>query len=169
MHLQTEFRHLRLIVQHGLLPRGGNIAGTKQRNMNHFPSIDSLLLDHEHIRPTTNVALVLSKATLETHRDIQFCLSKNDYFLTKNVIPFGLFSLAWNVRDGCCVSTKLWDVPDSTPAMSVNDEVYLRLYSQFYCEILCLVGNGHDKFKVETRRLAFKVRSSSGAKRHLKS
>ena len=73
--------------------------GTKQRNMNHFLSIGSLLLAHEHIRPTANVALVLSKATLETHREIQFCLSKNGYFLTKNVITFGLLGLAWNVGD----------------------------------------------------------------------
>ena len=87
-----EFRHLRSIIQHGLLPGGGNIAGTKQRNMNHFLSIDSLLLAHEHIRPTANVALVLSKATLETHRDIQFCLSKNGYFLTKSVSSPLLFS-----------------------------------------------------------------------------
>ena len=54
------------------------------------------------------------------------------------------------------MSTKLWDVPDSTPAMSVPDEPYLRFYSQLYCEVLRLVGKGHDKFKIETRRLAFK-------------
>ena len=40
--------------------------------------------------------------------------------------------------------------------MSVSDEPYLRFYSQFYCEVLRLVGKGHDKFKAETRRLAFK-------------
>ena len=54
------------------------------------------------------------------------------------------------------MSTKLWDVPDSTPAMSVPDEPYLRFYSQLYCKVLRLVGKGHDKFKIETRRLAFK-------------
>ena len=40
--------------------------------------------------------------------------------------------------------------------MSVSDEPYLRFYSQFYCEVLRLVGKGYDKFKAETRRLAFK-------------
>ena len=105
-----------------------------------------------------NVILVLSKATLEKHPELMedFSLSKNGYFLTKAVIPAGLFSLAWDIRNNCCVSTKLWDVPDSTPAMSVPDEPYLRFYSQLYCEVLRLVGKGHDKFKIETRRLAFK-------------
>ena len=108
--------------------------------------------------PTANVVLVLSKATLEQHPELMdnFCLSKNGYFLTKDVVPSGLFSLAWDVRKNCCVSTKLWDVPTSTPAMSVPDEPYLRFYSQLYCEVLRLVGKGHDKFKAETRKLAFK-------------
>ena len=96
----TEYRHIRSIQQYGLLPGGGNTAGNKQRNMNHFLPID--------------------------------------------------------IRNNCCLSTKLWDVPDSTPAMSVPDEPYLRFYSQLYCEVLRLVGKGHDKFKIETRRLAFK-------------
>ena len=154
----TEYRHIRSILQYGLLPGGGNAAGSKQRNMNHFLPIDGLLVSHEHIRPTANVVLVLSKATLEKHPELAegFSLSKNGYFLTKAVIPAGLFSLAWDVRNNCCVSTKLWDVPDTTPAMPVPDEPYLRFYSQFYCEVLRLVGKGHDKFKIETRRLAFK-------------
>ena len=126
--------------------------------MNHFLPIDGLLVSHEHIRPTANVALILSKATLEQHPELMedFSLSKNGYFLTKAVIPAGLFSLAWDIRNNCCLSTKLWDVPDSTPAMSAPDEPYLRFYSQLYCEVLRLVGKGHDKFKIETRRLAFK-------------
>ena len=126
--------------------------------MNHFLPINGLLLSHEHIRPTAKVVLVLSTATLEQHPELmeRFCLSKNGYYLTKDVIPSGLFSLAWDVRNNCCVSTKLWDVPTSTPAMSVPDEVYLRFYSQLYCEVLRLVGKGHDKFKAETRKLAFK-------------
>ena len=45
----TEYRHLRSILQYGLLPGGGNIAGNKQRNMNHFLPINGLLLSHEHI------------------------------------------------------------------------------------------------------------------------
>ena len=154
----TEYRHIRSILQYGLLPGGGSTRGNKQRNMNHFLPIDGLLVSYEHIRPTANVALVLSKATLEKHPELMedFSLSKNGYFLTKAVIPAGLFSLAWDIRNNCCVSTKLWDVPDSTPAMSVPDEPYLRFYSQLYCEVLRLVGKGHDKFKTETRRLAFK-------------
>ena len=154
----TEYRHLRSIWQHGLLPGGGNVVGSKQRDMNHFLPINGLLLSHEHIRPTANVILVLSKTTLEQHPELMehFCLSKNRYYLTKDVIPSGLFSLAWDVRNNCCAPTKLWDVPTSTPAMSVSDEPYLRFYSQFYCEVLRLVGKGHDKFKAETRRLAFK-------------
>ena len=142
----TEYRHVRSI-QHGLLPGGGNTAGNKQRNMNHFLPIDGLLVSYEHIRPTANVALVLSKTTLEKHPELMedFSLSKNGYFLTKAVIPAGLFSLAWDIRNNCCLSTKLWDVPDSTPAMSVPDEPYLRFYSQLYCEVLRLVGKGHDK------------------------
>ena len=107
----TEYRHIRSIQQYGLLPGGGNIAGNKQRNMNHFLPIDGLLVSYEHIRPTANVALVLSKATLEQHPDIMenFSLSKNGYFLTKDVITAGLFSLAWDIRNNCCLSTKLWD------------------------------------------------------------
>ena len=144
----TEYRHIRSI-QHGLLPGGGNIAGNKQRNMNHFLPIDGLLVSYEHIRPTANVVLVLSKATLEQHPELMenFSLSKNGYFLTKDVIPAGLFSLAWDIRNNCCLSTKLWDIPASTPAMSVPDEPYLRFYS---CEVLRLVAKGHDKFKIET-------------------
>ena len=69
-----------------------------------------------------------------------FCLEIRLLLDKRLVIAFGLVSLAWNVRDGCCVSTKLWDVPDTTPAMSVNDEVYLRFYSQFYCEVMRLVS-----------------------------
>ena len=154
----TEYRHVRSIKQYGLLPGGVSTAGNKQRNMNQFLPIDGLLVSYEHIRPTANVILVLSKATLEKHPELMedFCLSKNGYFLTKAVIPAGLFSLAWDIRNNCCVSTKLWGVPDSTPAMSVPDEPYLRFYSQLYCEVLRLVGKGHDKFKAETRRLAFK-------------
>ena len=154
----TEYRHIRSIQQYGLLPGGGNTAGNKQRNMNHFLPIDGLLVSYEHIRPTANVALVLSKATLEQHPELMenFSLSKNGYFLTKDVIPAGLFSLAWDIRNNCCLSNKLWDIPDSTPAMSVPDEPYLRFYSQLYCEVLRLVGKGHNKFKIETRRLAFK-------------
>ena len=154
----TEYRHVRSIQQYGLLTGGGNTAGNKQRNMNHFLPIDGLLVSYEHIRPTANVALVLSKTMLEKHPELMedFSLSKNGYFLTKAVIPAGLFSLAWDIRNNCCLSTKLWDVPDSTPAMSVPDEPYLRFYSQLYCEVLRLVGKGHDKFKIETRRLAFK-------------
>ena len=154
----TEYRHLRSILQYGLLPGGGNIAGNKRRNMNHFLPINGLLLSHEHIRSTANVVLVLSKATLEQHPELMenFCLSKNGYYLTKDVIPSGLFSLAWDVRNNCCVSTKFWDVPTSTPAMSVPDEPYLRFYSQLYCEVLRLAGKGHDKCKAETRKLAFK-------------
>ena len=118
----TEYRHVRSIQQYGLLPGGGNTAGNKQRNMNHFLPIDGLLVSYEHIRPTANVALVLSKTTLEKHPELMedFSLSKNGYFLTKAVIPAGLFSLAWDIRNNCCLSTKLWDVPDSTPAMSVQ-------------------------------------------------
>ena len=41
--------------------------------------------------------------------------------------------------------------------MSVPDEPYLRFYSQLFCEVLRLVAKGHDKFKIETRRLAFKT------------
>ena len=154
----TEYRHIRSIQQYGLLPGGGNTASNKQHNMNHFLPIDGLLVSYEHIRPTANVALVLSKSTLEQHPELMenFSLSKNGYFLTKDVIPAGLFSLAWDIRNICCLSTKLWDVPDSTPAMSVPDEPYLRFYSQLYCEVLRLVGKGHDKFKTETRRLTFK-------------
>ena len=110
----TEFRNLKSIVKHGLLPGGGNVSGTKQRNVNNFLPIDALLLAHEQIRPTANVALVLSKATLEKNPHIQFCLSKNGYFLTKESIPSGLFSAPWNVRDGSCVCYKLFDVPYST-------------------------------------------------------
>ena len=151
----TEYRHVRSIQQYGLLPGGG--TGNKQRNMNHFLPIDGLLVSYEHIRPTANVALILSKATLEKHPELMgFSLSKNGYFLTKAVIPAGLFSLAWDIRNNCCVSTKMWDIPDSTPTMSVSDEPYLRFYSQLYCEVLRLVAKGHDKFKIETRRLAFK-------------
>ena len=152
----TEYRHIRSIKQYGLLPGGGD--GSKQRDMNHFLPIDGLIVSYEHIRPTANVALVLSKATLEQHPELMnaFSLSKNGYFLTKAVIPAGLFSLAWDIRNNCCLSTKLWDVPDSTPAMSVPDEPYLRFYSQLYCEVLRLVTKGHNKFHVETRRLAFK-------------
>ena len=141
----TEYRHLRSILQYGVLPGGGNITGNKQRNMNHFIPINGLLLSHEHIRQTANVVLVKSKTTLEQHPEINFCLSKNGYYLTKDVIPSGLFSLAWDVRNNNCASTKLWGVPSSTPAMSVEDEPYLRFYSQFFCEILRLVGKGHDK------------------------
>ena len=155
----TEYRHIRSIQQYGLLPGGGNIAGNNQRNMNHFLPIDGLLVSYEHIRPTANVALVLSKATLEQHPELMenFSLSKNGYFLTKDVIPAGLFSLAWDIRNICCLSTKLWDIPASAPAMSVPDEPYLRFYSQLFCEVLRLVAKGHDKFKIETRRLAFKT------------
>ena len=70
-----------------------------------------------------------------------FCPSKNGYYLTKDVVPSGLFSFAWDVRNNNCVSTKLWEVPSSTPAMSVPDEPFLRFYSQLYAE---------------TRKLAFK-------------
>ena len=48
----TEYRHVRSIQQYGLLPGGGNTAGNKQRNMNHFLPIDGLLVSYEHIRPT---------------------------------------------------------------------------------------------------------------------
>ena len=154
----TERRRIRSILQCGLLPGGGNAVGNKQRNMNHFLPIDGLFVSYEHIRPTANVALVLSKTTLEQHPELMenFSLSKNGYFLAKDVIPAGLFSLAWDIRNNCCLSTKLWDAPDSTPAMSVPDEPYLRFYSQLYCEVLRLVGKGYNKFKTETRRLAFK-------------
>ena len=47
----TECRHLRSILQCGLLPGGGDIAGNKQRNMNHFIPINGLLLSHEHAHP----------------------------------------------------------------------------------------------------------------------
>ena len=60
--------------------------------MSHLLPIDALLLAREHIRPTANVALVLSKATLEKNPHIQFCLAKNGYFMTKEPIPYGLFS-----------------------------------------------------------------------------
>ena len=62
----TEYRHIRSILQYGLLPGGGSTAGNEQRNMNHFLPIDGLLVSYEHIRPTANVALVLFKATLES-------------------------------------------------------------------------------------------------------
>ena len=152
----TEYRYVRSIQQYGLLPGGSNTDSNKQRNMNHFLPINELFVSYEHIRPTANVALVLSKTTLEKHPELMedFSLSKNGYFLTKAVIPAGLFSLAWDIRNNCCLSTKLWDVPDSTPAMSVPDEPYLRFYSQLYCEVLRLVGKGHDKFKTETRTLS---------------
>ena len=96
------------------------ISGNKQRNMNHFLPIDGLLVSYEHIRPTANVALVLSKATLEKHPELMedFSLSKNGYFLTKAIIPAGLVSLAWDIWNNCCLSTKLWDVPDSKSPMS---------------------------------------------------
>ena len=108
----TEYRHLRSIWQYGLLPGGGDVVGSKQRDMNHLP-INGLLLSHEHVRPTANAILVLLKTTVEQRPELMdnFCLSKNGYFLTKDVIPSGLFSLAWDVRNNCCVSTKLWDVP----------------------------------------------------------
>ena len=75
-------------MQYGLLPGGVSTAGNKQRNMNHFLPIDGLLVSYEHIRPTANVILVLSKA-LEKHPQLMedFRLSKNGYFLTKAVIP----------------------------------------------------------------------------------
>ena len=153
----TEYRHVRSIQQYGLLPGGGNIVG-KQRDMNHFLPIDGLMVSYEHIRPTAHVILVLSKATLEQRPELMenFCLSKNGYFLTKDVIPAGLFSLAWDIRNNCCLSTKLWDIPGSTPAMSVHDEPHLRFYSQLYCEVVRLVGKGHNKFAIETRQTAFK-------------
>ena len=73
----TEYRHIRSIKQYGLLPGGGD--GSKQRDMNHFLPIDGLIVSYEHIRPTANVALVLSKATLEQHPELMnaFSLSKN--------------------------------------------------------------------------------------------
>ena len=78
----TEYRRVRSIQQYGLLCGGGNTAGNKQRNMNHFLPIDGLLVSYEHIRPTANVALVLSKTTLEKHPELMedFSLSKNGYF-----------------------------------------------------------------------------------------
>ena len=48
----TEYRHVRSIMQYGLLPGGVSTAGNKQRNMNHFLPIDGLLVSYEHIRPT---------------------------------------------------------------------------------------------------------------------
>lgn len=67
-----------------------------------------------------------------------------------------MFSCAWNIRDGSCVSYKLFDIPNTTPAISVGDEGYLRFYSQFYCEVLRHPTKGHDKFSIDARKLAFK-------------
>ena len=62
----TEYRHVRSIMQYGLLPGGVSTAGNEQRDMNHFLPIYGLLVSYEYIRPTANVILVLSKATLES-------------------------------------------------------------------------------------------------------
>ena len=82
----TEYRHLRSILQYGLLRGGGNVVGNEQRDVNHFLPFNGLLLSHEHLRPTANVVVVLSKATLEQRPELMenFCLSKNGYFLTKS-------------------------------------------------------------------------------------
>lgn len=86
----TEFRHM----AYSLLEE----IAQEHRHVNHFLPIDSLLLKHEHIRPTANVALVLSKTTLEANRSIRFSLSKNGYYLTREAAPARLFSCAWNLE-----------------------------------------------------------------------
>ena len=98
----TEFRHLKSIFQNGLLPGGGNTPGAELRNVNHFLPINALLLKHERVRPTANVALVLSKATLAQNHHTQFCLSKNGHFLTWEAVPASTLSLAWNMRQQLC-------------------------------------------------------------------
>ena len=104
--------------------------------MNHFLPIDGLLVSYERIRPTANVALVLSKATLEQHPELMenFSLSKNGYFLTKDVIPAGLFSLAWDTvsetiavcQPNCGISQ-----PPHQPCQSPTSRICVSIHSSF--------------------------------------